>query len=141
MSFTQEFKQFAIKGNAVDLAVGVIIGGAFGKIVSSLVNDLIMPPLGKILGQVDFRELFIVLGDASFPTLAEAEKSGIPILKYGNFIQTSVDFLIIAFVIFLMVKWINKLKAKEEAKPVAPPTLSDEVILLQEIRDLLKAKS
>ena len=104
MSLIKEFKEFAIKGNAVDMAVGIIIGGAFGKIVSSLVNDVIMPPIGRLLGSVDFTSLFINLGAEKFATLAEAKAAGAPTLNYGSFIQTIVDFIIVAFAIFSMIK-------------------------------------
>ena len=138
MSFMQEFKEFAMRGNVVDLAVGVVIGGAFGKIVTSLVQDVIMPPLGAVLGGVDFKQLFIDLSGQSFATLAEAEKAGVPLIKYGAFIQTIVDFTIIAFAIFVAVKAINKLKRQEEAAPAAPPPTPEDIVLLREIRDALK---
>lgn len=133
MGFIQEFKSFAVKGNVVDMAVGIIIGAAFGKIVSSVVEDVIMPPLGLIIGGVDFSDLAITMKAAS---------NGAPavMLKYGKFIQTVVDFTIIAFAIFLMVKGINALKKKEEDAPSAPPGPSREESLLSEIRDILKSK-
>ncbi len=137
MGMMQEFKDFAVKGNAIDMAVGVIIGGAFGKIISSLVKDVIMPPLGMLLGGVDFGSLFMNLGDGDFATLAEAQEAGAPVLAYGNFLQNVFDFLIIAFVIFMMVRAINNAKKKEEEAPKAPPQPSDEVKLLTEIRDSL----
>ena len=130
MSLIKEFREFAMRGNVVDLAVGVIIGGAFGKIVSSLVNDVIMPPLGYLIGGVDFKGLALTLK-------AAAEGSPAVTLNYGTFIQTVVDFTIIAFAIFLMVKLMNSLKRKEEAAPSAPPR---QEVLLQEIRDLLAKK-
>jgi large conductance mechanosensitive channel len=139
MSLVKEFREFAVKGNAVDLAVGIIIGGAFGKIVSSLVNDVIMPPIGRLLGNVDFTGLFINLSGTAYQSLAEAQKAGAPTLNYGNFIQTVIDFLIVAWAIFLLVKGMNSLRKKEEAKPAEPPKPTDEVLLLQEIRDSLKA--
>ncbi len=135
MSMMSEFRDFAVKGNAIDMAVGIIIGGAFGKIVSSLVNDVILPPIGKMLGGVDFKQLFINLGDVSYATLAEAQEAGAATLNYGSFLQNVFDFLIIAFVIFMMVKAINKAKKKEEEKPAAPAKPSEEVLLLREIRD------
>jgi large conductance mechanosensitive channel len=138
MGMMQEFKDFAVKGNAIDMAVGIIIGGAFGKIVSSLVNDVIMPPIGQLLGGVDFSELFLTLGGASHDTLAAAEEAGAAVVKYGAFIQNIIDFLIIAFVIFMMVRAMNNLRKKEEEAPAAPPEPSDEVKLLTEIRDSLK---
>ncbi len=134
MSMMQEFKEFAIKGNAVDMAVGIIIGGAFGKIVSSLVADVIMPPIGLLLGGVNFADLAYTLKEKTGDTPAV-------VIKYGQFIQTAVDFLIIAFAIFLVVKGINALKKEEEAAPEAPPEPPKEEVLLTEIRDLLKQKS
>jgi large conductance mechanosensitive channel len=127
----KEFKDFAMRGNVVDLAVGVIIGGAFGKIVSSLVADVIMPPIGVLLGGVNFSDLSIVIKEATGETEAVA-------IKYGAFIQSVVDFLIIAFVIFIVIKGINATKKKEEAAPAAPPAPSAQEVLLTEIRDLLK---
>jgi large conductance mechanosensitive channel len=138
MSLMKEFKEFAVKGNAVDLAVGIVIGGAFGKIVSSLVNDVIMPPIGKLMGNVDFTSLFLNLSGTAYQSLAEAQKAGAPTLNYGNFIQTVIDFLIVAWAIFMLVKGMNTLRKKEEVKPAEPPKPSDEVLLLQEIRDTLK---
>jgi len=139
MSFIQEFKEFALKGNVVDLAVGVIIGGAFGKIVDSLVKDMLMPVLGKLLGGVDFKHLYINLSDKTFETMDAAEKAGAPLFKYGVFINTVIDFLIVAMAIFVAIKAMNKLKRSEpEPAPEAPPAESDEVKLLREIRDALK---
>src|ERR1700741_601535 len=115
MGMMQEFKEFAMKGNVVDLAVGVIIGAAFGKIVASLVNDVIMPPIGMLLGGVDFKNLFFALKGGPFDTLEQAVASGMPIVKYGNFIQTVVDFLIVAFCIFLMVKQVTRCPARKPA--------------------------
>jgi large conductance mechanosensitive channel len=140
MSFASEFKEFAMKGSVVDLAVGVIIGGAFGKIVDSAVNDLIMPIIGRILGRVDFTNLFIPLSDipsGTAQTLDALRKAGVPVFAYGNFITILINFLILAFVIFLMVKQMNKLKKQAPAAPAATP---EDVILLREIRDALKAK-
>jgi len=117
MNLLKEFKEFSVKGNAIDMAVGIIVGGAFGKIVSSLVNDVLMPPIGRILGAVDFKGLYLNLGSGSYATLAEAQKAGAPTLNYGSFIQTVIDFLIISFVIFMMVQAINSLRRKDEAKP------------------------
>ncbi len=132
MSFVQEFKSFAVKGNVVDLAVGVVIGGAFGKIVTSVVNDIIMPPIGMIVGGINFKDLKIVLS-------RNAEGLPAATLAYGNFLQTTIEFIIIAFAVFLMVKALNKLKKTEEQKPtLPPPPPSTEVVLLTEIRDLLK---
>lgn len=130
----KEFKQFIAKGNAIDLAVGVVIGAAFGKIVSSLVDDIIMPPLGLLLGRVDFSQLFISLDGKSYATLAEAQAAAAPTLNYGNFITVAIQFIIIAWAIFLLVKGINTLKRNEAAAPAEPTA---EVKLLTEIRDSL----
>lgn len=127
----KQFKEFAMRGNVVDLAVGIIIGAAFGKIVSSFVNDVLMPPIGLAIGGVDFTSLKITLKEAVGETAAVT-------LNYGNFIQTVVDFLIIAFAVFMVVKGMNSLKKKEEAKPAAPAAPPADVQLLTEIRDLLK---
>lgn len=133
MNILKEFKTFAMKGNVIDMAVGIIIGAAFGKIVSSFVNNVLMPPLGILIGGVDFTNLAIVLKEAVGETPAVT-------LSYGIFIQTVVDFLIIAFAIFLTIKAMNALKKKEEAAPAAPPAPSNQEILLTEIRDILKSK-
>lgn len=138
MSFMQEFKAFAMRGNVIDLAVGVVIGGAFGKIVNSLVQDIIMPIVGSILGGVDFKQFYINLSATSYESLELAEKAGAPLIKYGAFINSMVDFTIIAFAIFMAVKAINKLKRKEEAAPAAPAPTPEDVLLLREIRDALK---
>lgn len=122
MSLLTEFKQFATKGNAIDLAVGVIIGGAFGKIVTSVVNDLLMPPLGMLLGKVDFRNLFLDLSGNGYPSLQAARDAGAPVIAYGLFLNTLIDFLIIALVIFLVVKQLNRLR-QEPAPP--PPSTRD----------------
>lgn len=139
MSFASEFKQFALKGNVVDLAVGVIIGAAFGKIVDSAVNDLIMPVIGRMLGKVDFANLYFALREvpAGVPqTLEAVRKAGIPVIAWGNFTTIALNFAILAFVIFLMVKQINRLKREEPAAaPAAPP---EDVQLLREIRDSLR---
>ena len=121
MSIVSEFKEFAMKGNVVDLAVGVIIGGAFGKIVDSLVKDIVMPAMGRMLGGVDFKHLYLNLGDKVFETLEAAEKAGAPILKYGAFINTVVDFIIIAFAIFMAIKVMNRIKRAEAAPAAAEP--------------------
>lgn len=136
MSMASEFKEFALKGNVMDLAVGVIIGGAFGKIVDSMVNDIIMPIVGKIIGNVDFSNMYIALsGQAEGLALAEAKKAG-SVLAYGNFISIVINFLILAFIIFQMVKMMNRMK---KAEPPAPPAPTPEdVVLLREIRDALK---
>lgn len=138
MSLAKEFKEFVMRGNVVDLAVGVIIGAAFGKIVDSLVKDIIMPPLGMLLGGVDFRHLYINLGKQSYATLAEAEQAGAPLIKYGAFINTLVDFLIVAFAIFVAIKAINRLKRTPPPAPAEPPPPPEDILLLREIRDSLK---
>lgn len=135
----KEFKDFAMRGNVLDMAIGVIIGGAFGKIVSSLVSDVLMPPLGLLMGKVDFSSLFIDLSRTGSPSLAAAKAAGAPTLNYGVFLQSIFDFLIIAFVIFMLVKQVNRFK--QEAPPPAPPAPpepTNEEKLLMEIRDLLK---
>lgn len=139
MSFVSEFKSFAMRGNVVDLAVGVIIGGAFGKIVSSVVDDLIMPIVSVFIGDKGFKDKFIVFGNQTFDSLAKAKEAGVPVFAYGNFIQIIIDFIILAFIIFLMIKGMNNLKKKEEAAAPAPePVPTKEELLLAEIRDLLK---
>ncbi|MBN8753886.1 MULTISPECIES: large conductance mechanosensitive channel protein MscL [Variovorax] len=141
MSILSEFKEFAVKGNVIDLAVGVIIGGAFGKIVDSLVADIIMPLVGLVFGKLDFSNLYVVLGTAPAGvanTLADLKKAGVPVLAYGNFITIAVNFVILAFIIFMMVKQINRLKRSEEPAPAAAPATPEDVILLREIRDSLK---
>ena len=143
MSFVQEFKEFAVKGNVVDMAVGVIIGGAFGKIVDSLVKDIVMPVIGKLVGGVDFKHLYLNLGGQSFDTLEAAEKAGAPLVKYGAFINTAIDFLIIALAIFVAIKAINRLKRSEEPAPPAPAAPApdpEDIVLLREIRDSLKQR-
>jgi large conductance mechanosensitive channel len=137
----KEFKEFAVKGNAVDMAVGIIIVGVFGTIVKSLVSDVIMPPIGLLMGGVDFSNLFVVLGGGSFESLDAAKEAGAATINYGVFINNVISFLIVAFAVFLLVKAINNLKRKEEAKPAPPPGPSAEEKLLGEIRDVLKAKS
>lgn len=134
MSILKEFKEFAVKGNAVDMAVGIIIGAAFGKIISSMVADVIMPPIGLLVGGVDFTKLAVTLKEAE-------DKIPAVTLNYGNFIQTTVDFTIIAFAIFMVVKLLNKLKKEEVAAPAPEPSPSKEELLLTEIRDLLKEKN
>ena len=140
MGMMQEFREFAIKGNVVDLAVGVIIGGAFGKIVDSVVNDLIMPLVGTVFGKLDFSNLFVVLGhapDGTPMTLEALKKAGVPVFAYGNFITVAVNFLILAFIIFLMIKQINRLKRQAPAEPEAPAATPEDIVLLREIRDSL----
>lgn len=139
MSIASEFKEFAVKGNVIDLAVGVIIGGAFGKIVDSVVADLIMPVVGRIFGGLDFSNFFVVLKDVppGVPmVLAEVKKAGVPVFAYGNFITTAINFIILAFIIFMMVKQINRLKRAEPPPP--PAATPEDVLLLREIRDSLK---
>jgi large conductance mechanosensitive channel len=142
MGMIQEFKDFAVKGNVIDLAVGVIIGSAFGKIVASMVGDLILPLVGAVIGKLDFSNLFIVLGsvpDGTARTLDALTKAGVPVFAYGNFITVAVNFAILAFIIFLMVKQVNRLK-KEAVAPVEAPVVvtPEDVLLLREIRDSLK---
>ena len=134
----REFKKFVMRGNVIDLAVGIIIGAAFSTIITSLVGDIIMPPIGLILGKVDFNNMFITLAGPHFNTLAEAKAGGAVTMNYGIFTNHIVNFLILAFIIFLMVRWVNKLKGPEELPPPAMPT--KEEILLTEIRDILKAQ-
>ncbi|NNC77264.1 MAG: large conductance mechanosensitive channel protein MscL [Woeseiaceae bacterium] len=134
----KEFKDFAMRGNVVDMAVGIIIGAAFGKIVSSLVKDVIMPPIGKMMGNVDFSNLFVNLGDTAYESLAAAQEAGAPTINYGVFLNTVLDFVIVAFAIFMVIRGLNKMKKQEEEKPAEPPKPSDEVVLLTEIRDALK---
>jgi large conductance mechanosensitive channel len=135
MSFGSEFKEFALKGNVMDLAVGVIIGGAFGKIVSSLVDDVIMPVVGKIFGGLDFNNYFLPLAGQTETVLAEAKKQG-AVLAYGSFLTVSINFIILAFIIFMMVKQMNRMKREAPAAPPAPTP--EDVVLLREIRDALK---
>lgn len=139
MSFMSEFKEFAVKGNAVDLAIGVIIGAAFGKIVSSIVEDLVMPIIGAVSGGFDFSNLFFALREVPpdvAMTLADVKKAGIPVFAYGNFLTILLNFIILAIVIFIMVKQINRLK--KEAPPPAPAATPEDIMLLREIRDSLK---
>lgn len=140
MSMASEFKEFAVKGSVIDLAVGVIIGAAFGKIVDSLVNDIVMPVVGRMLGGLDFSNYFIALAaiPANVPmTLEAVRKAGVPVIAWGNFINIAINFAILAFVIFMMVKQVNRLKREAPAAPAAPP---ENVVLLREIRDSLARK-
>ncbi len=139
MKLLKEFRDFAMKGNVVDMAVGIIIGGAFGKIVSSIVSDVIMPPIGLLLGGVNFTDLKITLKTAQLDAATGAVSEAVT-LNYGKFVQTTVDFIIVAFAIFMMIKAMNSFKKKEAAKPAAPPAPSNEELLLAEIRDILKRK-
>ena len=141
MGMVQEFREFAIKGNVIDLAVGVIIGGAFSKIVDSVVSDLIMPVVGLIFGKLDFSNLFLVLGSApegTAMTLDALKKAGVPVFAYGSFITVAVNFFILAFIIFLMIKQINRLKRETPVAPPAPVATPEDIVLLREIRDSLK---
>ena len=138
----QEFKQFAMRGNVVDMAVGIIIGAAFGKIVESLVKDLIMPPIGMLLGKVDFANLFVVLREGSNPgpylSVDAAQKAGAVTFNYGVFINTCISFIIVAFAVFMLIRAINRLKQKEAEAPAAPAPTPEDVLLLRETRDSLK---
>ncbi|WP_019451370.1 large conductance mechanosensitive channel protein MscL [Cupriavidus sp. BIS7] len=143
MGMLSEFRTFAMRGNVIDLAVGVIIGAAFGKIVDSVVNDLIMPVIGRIVGKLDFSNMFVMLADppAGVPhTLDALKKAGVPVFAYGNFLTIVVNFVILAFIIFLMVRGFNKMQMREKEaeapKPVEPP---EDIVLLREIRDSLKS--
>jgi len=137
----KEFKEFAMKGNVLDMAIGVIIGGAFGKIVSSLVSDVMMPPIGLLLGGVDFTGLFLTLSGTAQPSLVAAKAAGAPTLNYGVFLQSVFDFIIIAFVIFMLVKQVNRFKKEAPPAPAAPPPgPTNEEKLLMEIRDALKGR-
>ncbi len=139
MGMMQEFKEFAIKGNVIDLAVGVIIGAAFGKIVDSIVSDLIMPVVGAVIGKIDFSNLFLVLGavpPGTGTSLDALKKAGVPVLAYGSFLTVAVNFVILAFIIFLMIKQVNRLKKAEP--PAAPAPTAEDTVLLREIRDSLK---
>jgi large conductance mechanosensitive channel len=141
MTMMQEFKEFAVKGNVMDLAVGVIIGGAFGKIVESVVGDLIMPIVGAVIGKLDFSSLFLVLGQTpagTGMTLDALKKAGVPVFAYGHFITVAVNFAILAFIIFIMIKQINRLKKSTPPAPPAPVATAEDVLLLREIRDSLK---
>ena len=142
MTIIKEFKEFAIKGNVIDLAVGVIIGGAFGKIVDSVVADLIMPVVGLVFGKLDFSNLFLVLGNVpagTAMTLDALRKAGVPVFAYGNFLTVAGNFIILAFIIFMMIKQINRLKREAPAPaPAAPAPEPEDIVLLREIRDSLK---
>ncbi|MCW5970421.1 MAG: large conductance mechanosensitive channel protein MscL [Blastocatellales bacterium] len=136
----KEFKEFVMKGNVLDLAIAVVIGAAFGKIIDSLVADVIMPPIGMALGNVDFSNLYINLSGGEYPSLAEAKKAGAAVIAYGAFINTIINFLIVALALFMVVRTANRLRKQQEA-PAAPPEPSGEEKLLAEIRDLLKARA
>lgn len=135
-----EFKEFAMRGNVIDLAVGIVIGVAFGAIVDSLVNDILMPPLGFIVGNLDFSNLFIDLSGEGYPSLAAAEAAGAPTINYGRFINTIINFLIVALVLFLVIKQINRLKRAPAEEPAAAPEPPRQEVLLAEIRDILQRR-
>jgi large conductance mechanosensitive channel len=137
----KEFKAFAMRGNVVDMAVGIVIGASFGKIVSSLVGDVIMPPIGLLMGKVDFSQLFLNISGGDYATLAAAKEAGAATINYGAFLNTVLDFIIVAFAIFMVIKGMNKMKKKEEEKPAEPPKPSAEVVLLTEIRDSLRSRT
>jgi large conductance mechanosensitive channel len=139
--FVQEFKEFAMRGNVVDLAVGLVIGAAFGAIVNSLVNDIIMPPIGLVMGNVDFSDLFIDLSDQEYTSLAAARDAGAPVIAYGAFINVVINFIIVAFAIFLVIKGMNRMRRKQEQAPVETPVPPRQETLLEEIRDILKARA
>lgn len=136
----KEFKEFAVRGNVLDLASGFIMGAAFTTIVSSLVDHILMPPIGLMLGNIDFSELFINLSGAEYATLAAAQEAGAPVIAYGLFINAVIKFVLVAFALFLLIKQFNRLKRKEEAAPSEPPVLPAQEVLLAEIRDLLKQR-
>jgi large conductance mechanosensitive channel len=136
----KEFREFAMRGNVVDMAVGIIIGAAFGKIVTSLVNDVVMPPIGLLMGKVNFSNLFINISGQDYATLAAATEAGAPVIKYGLFINTVLDFVIVAFAIFMVIRAMNRMKKQQAAAPAPPPSPSAEEKLLAEIRDLLKSR-
>jgi large conductance mechanosensitive channel len=137
----KEFKEFAMRGNVLDMAIGVVIGAAFGKIVTSFVSDIVMPPIGLLTGGVDFSDLFVTLSGGQFATLAQAKEAGAVTINYGAWFNTVVDFLIVACAIFLVVKQVNRLKRTEEAAPPLPPGPTREEALLTEIRDVLKSRA
>jgi large conductance mechanosensitive channel len=137
MGMMKEFRDFAVKGNAMDMAVGVIIGAAFGKIITSLVSDIIMPPLGLLVGKVDFKGLFVSLDGKAYVTLEAAKTANAPVLTYGMFLQTVFDFAIVAMAIFMIVKMINSMRREEKPAPAEPPKTPEDILLLREIRDSL----
>ena len=134
----KEFKDFAMRGNVLDMAIGIIIGAAFGKIITALVNGVLMPPIGLLLGGVDFSNLFVNLSGGTYASLAEAQEAGAVLIQYGVFLNTVIDFVIVAFVIFLLIRQVNRFKKVEETKPAPPPK---QEVLLEEIRDLLRARA
>jgi len=140
MGMVKEFREFAVKGNVVDMAVGIIIGGAFGTIVKSLVADVIMPPIGLLLGGVNFSNLFVVLGEGTYESLDAAKEAGAATINYGVFFNNVMSFVIVAFAVFMMIRSINSMKRKDEAEPTPPPGPSAEEKVLTEIRDLMKQR-
>ncbi|MBA3593191.1 MAG: large conductance mechanosensitive channel protein MscL [Pseudomonadota bacterium] len=141
MGMMKEFREFAVKGNVIDLAVGVIIGAAFAKIVDSVVSDLVLPLVGAVIGKIDFSNLFIILGSVppgTAATLDALKKAGVPVFAYGNFITVAVNFAILAFIVFLMIRQINRLRREDPAEAVPPAATPEDVVLLREIRDSLK---
>ena len=136
----KEFKEFAMRGNVVDMAVGIVLGLAFGRIVNSLVNDILMPPIGMLLDDVDFTDLFITLSGPAAETLAQAQEAGAVTINYGVFINSIVHFLIVAFAVFILVRQINRFRRKDEAAPAPPPAPPRQEVLLEEIRDLLRER-
>ena len=139
MGLVQEFREFAVKGNAIDLAVGVVLGAAFGGIVTSLVDDILMPPFGFLLGGVDFTNLFWTLGPGEYASLEAAKEAGAATINYGSFIQSIVSFLLVAFALFLFIRAMNRLR-REKEEPGTPPSIPEDVALLREIRDALQAR-
>jgi large conductance mechanosensitive channel len=134
----KEFKDFALRGNVLDMAVGIILGVAFGGIVKGLVDNIIMPPFGLILGNVDFSDLFVNLGEGTFASLVDARDAGAPVIAYGEWFNSIINFVIVAFVLFILIRYMNRLKRKEEAAPAVPPAPTRQEVLLEEIRDLLR---
>lgn len=141
MGIINEFQEFAVKGNVMDMAVGIIIGGAFGTIVKSLVDDVIMPPIGLMMGGVDFSDLFINLSDVQYESLSAAQEAGAPVIAYGSFINNVIAFLVVAWAVFLLIKGMNSLKKKQEEAPAEAPAPPRSEVLLEEIRDALKARN
>jgi large conductance mechanosensitive channel len=139
--FFQEFKEFALRGNVVDLAVGIIIGVAFGAVVNSLVQDVVMPPLGLIVGNVDFSSLFINLSGQDYPSLAAAKEAGAPVVAYGSFINVLINFIVVAFAVFLLVKGMNQLRRMQAEAPAEEPAAPRQEVLLEEIRDILRERA
>jgi large conductance mechanosensitive channel len=139
--FFQEFKEFALRGNVVDLAVGIIIGVAFGAVVNSLVQDVVMPPLGLIIGNVDFSSLFINLSGQDYPSLAAAKEAGAPVVAYGSFINVLINFIVVAFAVFLLVKGMNQLRRMQAEAPAEEPAAPRQEVLLEEIRDILRERA